>query len=277
MTKKQTNVVVYLVLILLSSVFLFPVLLVVINAFKSKFYISTNPFALPIGEYFVGLENFRRGLTSVGFFGAVGRSVVITVLSVLLIVLCSAMCAWFLVRVESRFSRILYGAFVFSMVVPFPMIMYTATYLIDRVRLSSVLGMVFVYLGFGAGLSIFLYTAFIKTLPIALEEAAQIDGAGVLSTFFRVVFPLLSPTAITVAILNGMWVWNDYLLPYLVLGNRLKTIPVAIELAMQGAFGAVDLGGLMAMLILAILPILAFYLFAQKYVIEGIVSGAVKG
>lgn len=275
--KKQTNIVIYMVLVLLSAVFLFPVLLVVINAFKSKFYISTNPFALPIGEYFVGLENFRRGLTSVGFFGAVGRSVVITVLSVLLIVLCSAMCAWFLVRVKSRFSRILYGAFVFSMVVPFPMIMYTATYLIDRVRLSSVLGMVFVYLGFGAGLSIFLYTAFVKTLPIALEEAAQIDGAGVLSTFFRVVFPLLSPTAITVAILNGMWVWNDYLLPYLVLGNRLKTIPVAIELAMQGAFGAVDLGGLMAMLILAILPILAFYLFAQRYVIEGIVSGAVKG
>lgn len=275
--KKQTNIVVYLVLILLSAVFLFPVALVVINAFKSKFYISTNPFDLPIGEYFVGLENFRRGLASVGFFAAVGRSVIITVLSVLLIVICSAMCAWFLVRVKSRFSRILYGAFVFSMVVPFPMIMYTATYLIDRVRLSSVLGMVFVYLGFGAGLSIFLYTAFVKTLPIALEEAAQIDGAGVLSTFFRVVFPLLSPTAITVAILNGMWVWNDYLLPYLVLGNRLKTIPVAIELAMQGAFGAVDLGGLMAMLILAILPILAFYLFAQKYVIEGIVSGAVKG
>ncbi len=277
MTKKQTNIVIYAVLILLSLLFLFPVILVVINAFKSKFYISTNPFALPVGEYFVGLENFRRGLSSVGFFAAVGRSAVITVLSVLVIVICAAMCAWFLVRVQGRFSRILYGAFVFSMVVPFPMIMYTATYLIDRVRLSSVLGMIPVYLGFGAGLSIFLYTAFIRTLPIELEEAAQIDGAGVLPTFFRVVFPLLSPTAITVAILNGMWVWNDYLLPYLVLGNRLKTIPVAIELAMQGAFGAVDLGGLMAMLILAILPILAFYLFAQKYVIEGIVSGAVKG
>ena len=277
MTKKQTNIVIYAVLILLSALFLFPIALVVINAFKSKFYISVSPFALPIGEYFVGLENFRRGLSSVGFFAAVGRSVVITVLSVLLIVICAAMCAWFLVRSEGRWSRILYGSFIFSMVVPFPMIMYTATYLIDRVHLSSVLGMVFVYLGFGAGLSIFLYTAFIKSLPIALEEAAQIDGAGVLATFFRVVFPLLSPTAITVAILNGMWVWNDYLLPYLVLGNRQKTIPVAIELAMQGAFGAVDLGGLMAMLILAILPILAFYLFAQRYVIEGIVSGAVKG
>ncbi len=277
MMKKQTNVVVYAVLILLSILFLFPVFLVVINAFKSRFYISTNPFALPLGEYFVGFENFRRGLSSVGFFAAVGRSVVITVLSVLAIVLFSAMCAWFLVRVQGRFCRILYGMFVFSMVVPFPMIMYTATYLIDRVRLASVLGMIPVYLGFGAGLSIFLYTAFIKTLPLELEEAAQIDGAGVLSTFFRVVFPLLSPTVITVAILNGMWVWNDYLLPYLVLGNRLKTIPVAIELSMQGAFGAVDLGGLMAMLILAILPILAFYLFAQRYVIEGIVSGAVKG
>lgn len=277
MTKKQINIVIYSVLILLSLLFLFPVFLVLINAFKSKFYISTNPFALPLGEYFVGFENFRRGLSSVGFFAAVGRSVVITVLSVLAIVLFCAMCAWFLVRVKGRATRILYGMFVFSMVVPFPMIMYTATYLIDRVRLASVLGMIPVYLGFGAGLSIFLYTAFIKTLPIELEEAAQIDGAGVLQTFFRVVFPLLSPTAITVAILNGMWVWNDYLLPYLVLGNRLKTIPVAIELSMQGAFGAVDLGGLMAMLILAILPILLFYLFAQRYVIEGITSGAVKG
>lgn len=277
MTKKQINIVIYAVLILLSLLFLFPVFLVLINAFKSKFYISTNPFALPLGEYFVGFENFRRGLSSVGFFAAVGRSVVITVLSVLAIVLFCAMCAWFLVRTSGRTSRILYGMFVFSMVVPFPMIMYTATYLIDRVRLASVLGMIPVYLGFGAGLSIFLYTAFIKTLPIELEEAAQIDGAGVLQTFFRVVFPLLSPTAITVAILNGMWVWNDYLLPYLVLGNRLKTIPVAIELSMQGAFGAVDLGGLMAMLILAILPILLFYLFAQRYVIEGITSGAVKG
>ena len=277
MIKKKTNVVIYALLFLLSTIFLFPVVLVLINAFKSKFYISTEPFRIPTGELFVGLENFRRGLSSVGFFAAVGRSVIITVLSVVVIVLLCAMCAWFLVRTPSRFSRILYGAFVFSMVVPFPMIMYTATYLIDRVHLANVLGMIPVYLGFGAGLSIFLYTAFIKTLPAALEEAAQIDGAGVLATFFRIVFPLLSPTAITVAILNGMWIWNDYLLPYLVLGNREKTIPVAIELSMQGAFGSVDLGGLMAMLILAILPILFFYLFAQRYVIEGITSGSVKG
>lgn len=277
MIKKKTNVVIYALLSLLSAIFLFPVVLVLINAFKSKFYISTEPFRIPTGELFVGLENFRRGLSSVGFFAAVGRSVIITVLSVVVIVLLCSMCAWFLVRTPSRFSRILYGAFVFSMVVPFPMIMYTATYLIDRVHLANVLGMIPVYLGFGAGLSIFLYTAFIKTLPAALEEAAQIDGAGVLATFFRIVFPLLSPTAITVAILNGMWIWNDYLLPYLVLGNREKTIPVAIELSMQGAFGSVDLGGLMAMLILAILPILFFYLFAQRYVIEGITSGSVKG
>ncbi len=277
MTKKQINIVVYGVLSLLSALFLFPVFLVVINAFKSRFYISTDPFSIPAGELFVGLENFRRGLSSVGFFAAVGRSAVITVLSVVVIVVCAAMCAWFLLRAQGRWSRVLYGALIFSMVVPFPMIMYTATYLIDRARLATVLGMVPVYLGFGAGLSVFLYTAFIKTLPIALEEAAEIDGASVFSVFFRVVFPLLSPTAITVAILNGMWIWNDYLLPYLVLGNRLKTIPVAIELAMQGAFGSVDLGGLMAMLILAILPVLLFYLFAQRYVIEGITAGSVKG
>ena len=275
--KKKTNVVIYAVLFLLSAAFLFPVLLVLINAFKSKFYISTDPFKIPTGELFVGLENFRRGLSSVGFFAAVGRSALITVLSVAVIVLFCAMCAWFLARTPGRFSRILYGALVFSMVVPFPMIMYTATYLIDRVHLSNVLGMIPVYLGFGAGLSVFLYTAFVKTLPVALEEAAQIDGAGVLGTFLRIVFPLLSPTAITVAILNGMWIWNDYLLPYLVLGNRQKTIPVAIELSMQGAFGSIDLGGLMAMLILAILPILIFYLFAQRYIIEGITSGSVKG
>lgn len=277
MTKKQINIVVYGVLSLLSALFLFPVFLVVINAFKSRFYISTDPFSIPAGELFVGLENFRRGLSSVGFFAAVGRSAVITVLSVVVIVVCAAMCAWFLLRAQGRWSRVLYGALIFSMVVPFPMIMYTATYLIDRAHLATVLGMVPVYLGFGAGLSVFLYTAFIKTLPIALEEAAEIDGASVFSVFFRVVFPLLSPTAITVAILNGMWIWNDYLLPYLVLGNRLKTIPVAIELAMQGAFGSVDLGGLMAMLILAILPVLLFYLFAQRYVIEGITAGSVKG
>lgn len=277
MKEKQINVVIYAVLILLSALFLFPVVLVVINAFKSKFYISTDPFSLPLGEMFAGFENFRRGLLSVGFFAAVGRSAVITVLSVLVLVVCTAMCAYFLLRTEGRWARIVYGALVFSMVVPFPMIMYTATYIIDRARLASVLGMVPVYLGFGAGLSVFLYTAFIKTLPVALEEAAEIDGAGVFSVFFRVVFPLLSPTAITVAILNGMWIWNDYLLPYLVLGNGNKTIPVAIELAMQGAFGSVDLGGLMAMLILAILPVLLFYFFAQRYVIEGITAGSVKG
>ena len=279
MTKKQINIVIYAVLILLSLLFLFPVFLVLINAFKSKFYISTNPFALPLGEYFVGFENFRRGLSSVGFFAAVGRSVVITVLSVLAIVLFCAMCAWFLVRTSGRTSRILYGMFVFSMVVPFPMIMYTATYLIDRVRLASVLGMIPVYLGFGAGLSIFLYTAFIKTLPIELEEAAQIDGAGVLQTFFRVVLPIMKPSYISVAILQTMWIWNDYLFPTLVLDKTqgYYTITMAIQSAVTDSYGTVDYGAFMALLTLAIIPVVIFYAAAQKHIIKGVISGAVKG
>ena len=264
-------------LILLAVVFLIPVALVLVNSFKSRLYIATAPFSLPDSTTFVGVQNYLTGLSAAGFPAAFGRSVFITVAGVLAIVLGASMTAWYLVRVRSRLTRVLYYLFVFSMVVPFQMVMYTLTYVVGSLGLDTVPGIVPVYLGFGAGLSVFMFAGFIKGVPLTIEEAATIDGAGPLQTFFRVVFPVLRPTAVTVAILNAMWIWNDYLLPYLVLGTRNKTVPVTIQIAMQGAYGATDLGGLMAMLVLAILPIMLFYLFGQRYIIKGVIAGAVKG
>ena len=264
-------------LILLAVVFLIPVALVLVNSFKSRLYIATDPFSLPDSTTFVGVQNYLTGLSAAGFPAAFGRSVFITVAGVLAIVLGASMTAWYLVRVRSRLTRVLYYLFVFSMVVPFQMVMYTLTYVVGSLGLDTVPGIVPVYLGFGAGLSVFMFAGFIKGVPLTIEEAATIDGAGPLQTFFRVVFPVLRPTAVTVAILNAMWIWNDYLLPYLVLGTRNKTVPVTIQIAMQGAYGATDLGGLMAMLVLAILPIMLFYLFGQRYIIKGVIAGAVKG
>ncbi|MGN0173061.1 MAG: carbohydrate ABC transporter permease [Acutalibacteraceae bacterium] len=275
--KKSTNVIIVIVLSLLAVLFMVPIILVLINSFKSRLYISTSPFSLPNAETFVGLENYISGLTSSGFFAAFGRSVFITVASVALIVLCTAMTSWFIIRVKNKFTKTLYYLFVFSMIVPFQMVMFTMTYLVGVLHLNNVLGIVFVYLGFGSGLSVFMLSGFVKSIPLEIEEAATIDGCGPLQTFFRVVFPILKPTAITVAILNAMWIWNDYLLPYLVLGTDHKTIPVAIQIAMQGAYGSTDMGGFMAMLVLAIIPIIIFYLACQKHIIKGVIAGAVKG
>jgi raffinose/stachyose/melibiose transport system permease protein len=250
---------------------------VVINSFKSRFYISGAPFALPNSDTFVGLQNYINGLTTSGFAAAFGRSLFITVASVALIVICTAMTAWYLVRVKSAATKVMYYLFVFSMIVPFQMVMYTMTYVVNKINFDNLLGIVFVYLGFGSGLSVFMLSGFIKGIPLEIEEAATIDGCNAPQAFFMVVLPILKPTAVTVAILNAMWVWNDYLLPYLVLGTRNKTIPVAIQLAMQGAYGSTDYGGLMAMLVLAIIPIVVFYIFAQKYIIQGVIAGAVKG
>ncbi len=262
---------------LLGAVFLVPIALVLLNSFKSRFYISGAPFALPNPDTFVWFENYLSGLTSSGFVAAFGRSVFITVASVVLIVLCTSMTAWYLVRVRNTLTKILYYLFVFSMIVPFQMVMFTMTYVVGQVGLNTVVGIVPVYLGFGAGLSVFMLAGFVKGIPLDIEEAATIDGCSPLQCFFHVVLPVLRPTAITVAILNAMWIWNDYLLPYLILGTRQKTVPVAIQLSMQGAYGATDYGGLMAMLVLAIIPIIAFYLFGQKYIIKGVIAGAVKG
>ena len=274
---KIKHAAIFIALIILAALFLVPIFLVLINSFKSRFYVSSAPFDLPDSTTFAGLENYINGLSSSGFAAAFLRSVFITVCAVVLIVVCTSMTAWYIVRVKSVFSRLLYMLFVFSMIVPFQMVMYTMTYVVNKVNLDNVAGIVFVYLGFGAGLSVFMMSGFIKSIPIEIEEAATIDGCSPLQTFFLVVFPILKPTAITVAILNAMWVWNDYLLPYLVLGTDDKTVPVAIQIAMQGAYGSTDYGGLMAMLVLAIIPIIIFYLFCQKYIIRGVIAGAVKG
>lgn len=265
------------VLLLLAAVFLLPVALVVLNSFKSRLYISSAPFALPTMETFVGWENYLAGLRSAGFAAAFGRSVFITVGSVLLLVVGCSMTAWFLIRANARWANLLYLLFVFSMIVPFQMVMYTLTYVVGQVGLDTVVGILPVYLGFGSGLSVFILAGFVRSIPRELEEAAMMDGAGPLQCFFRVIFPVMRPTAVTVAILNAMWIWNDYLLPYLVLGTGQKTVPVAIQIAMQGAYGSTDYGGLMAMLVLAIVPIIVFYLIGQKYIISGVIAGAVKG
>ncbi|MDD6728445.1 MAG: carbohydrate ABC transporter permease [Eubacteriales bacterium] len=276
-SKKRTNVIIVIILSVLAVLFMVPIFLVLVNSFKSKLYISAEPFAFPTAETFVGLENYINGLTTSGFFAAFGRSLFITVFSVLLIVVCTSMTSWFIIRVKNRFNKVLYYLFVFSMIVPFQMVMFTMTYIVGLLHLNNVVGIVFVYLGFGAGLSVFMLSGFVKSSPLEIEEAATIDGCNPLQCFFRVVFPILKPTAITVAILNAMWIWNDYLLPYLVLGTDNKTIPVAIQLAMQGAYGDTDMGGFMAMLVLAIIPIIIFYLACQKHIIKGVIAGAVKG
>lgn len=276
-SKRVGNNVIFFVLLALSVLFLVPIIIVIINSFKSRIYISSQPLKLPNAETFVALENYINGVTSSDFFSAFLRSLFITVVSVILIVLFASMAAWYIVRSNSKITKGIYYMLVFSMIVPFQMVMYTMTYVTNRANLDNLFGITFVYLGFGAGLSVFMLCGFIKSIPLEIEEAAMIDGATPIQAFFTVVFPMLKPTAITVAILNTMWIWNDYLLPYLVLGSDKKTIPVAIQLAMQGAYGSTDYGGFMAMLVLAIVPIIIFYIFCQKYIIKGVVAGAVKG
>lgn len=276
-SKRVGNNVIFFVLLILSVLFLVPIIIVIINSFKSRIYISSQPLKLPNAETFVALENYISGVTSSDFFSAFLRSLFITVVSVILIVLFASMAAWYIIRSNSKITKGIYYMLVFSMIVPFQMVMYTMTYVTNRANLDNVFGITFVYLGFGAGLSVFMLCGFIKSIPLEIEEAAMIDGASPIQAFFTVVFPMLKPTAITVAILNTMWIWNDYLLPYLVLGSDKKTIPVAIQLAMQGAYGSTDYGGFMAMLVLAIVPIIIFYIFCQKYIIKGVVAGAVKG
>ena len=277
MRRGRTHPLVVVFLCLLAVVFLLPILLVVLNSFKSRLYISAAPFALPDSDTFVGWENYLTGLRSAGFAAAFGRSVFITVGSVLLLVIGCSMTAWYLSRAKGWVPKVLYLLFVFSMIVPFQMVMYTMTYVVGQLDLDTVVGILPVYLGFGSGLSVFILSGFVRGIPRELEEAAMMDGAGPLQCFFRVIFPVMRPTAVTVSILNAMWIWNDYLLPYLVLGTDQKTVPVAIQIAMQGAYGSTDYGGLMAMLVLAIIPIVAFYLVGQKYIISGVVAGAVKG
>ena len=275
--RKYSTFPIYVILILLTVIFIFPILLVLMNSFKSRLYVSTQPFAWPSGNTFVGLENYIKGLTISGFALSFLRSVWISVASVLLIIVATSMTAWYLVRVKGKVTKVLYYIFVFSMIVPFQMVMYTMTFIVNRMNFANVWGIVLVYLGFGAGLAVFMFTGFVKNIPLEVEEAAMIDGCNPLQTFFVVVFPMLKPTAITVAILQAMWVWNAYLLSYLILGSEHKTMPVAIQLAMNGAYGSTDYGAFMAMLVLSIIPIIIFYICSQKYIIKGVIAGAVKG
>lgn len=273
---KRNHLILTIVLAILALFFLSPILIVFMNSFKSKLFISNEPFAMPSSDTFSGGENYISGSQKIKFFNAFGYSLFITVFSVIGISLVTSMLAWYLTRVKTKFTTFAYYLLVFSMIVPFQMVMFTMSKTANMLHLDNPIGILVLYIGFGAGLGTFMFSGFIKSIPLSLEEAAMIDGAGPVKTFFLIVFPILKPTAITVAILNTMWVWNDYLLPYLTIGTEYKTIPVAIQY-LRGGYGAVDMGAMMAMLVLAMVPIIVFYLSAQKYIIRGVVAGAVKG
>ena len=265
--------------VLLSLVWLFPIFEVITNSFKENAFVNLEPFALPTAESFVGLANYIKGMTfgNYPFFLAAGYSLLITVVSVLLILVFCAMSAWYIARVNSPVSKIFYYLCLLSMIVPFQMVMFTLTFTADKLNLNTPWTIPIVYLGFGAGLAIFMFLGFIKSLPLEIEEAAAIDGCGPLQTFFLVVLPMLKPTLISVGILELMWVWNDYLLPYLVLDRtKFMTIPILVQY-LKGSYGTVDLGATMAVIMMSIIPIIIVYIFCQKHIIKGVAAGAVKG
>lgn len=262
---------------IISIAYVYPIFLVLINSFKKKAYISRDPFAIPTGKIFVGLDNYVKGINKTGFIEAFGCSLFITVCSVAVIILCTSMCAWYICRVKNIATNTIYYLCLFSMIVPFQMVMFTLSKIANMLHLNNPVGIIIVYLGFGAGLAVFMFVGFVKSIPLEIEEAAMIDGCTPIQTFFQVVLPILKPTCITVMILQAMWIWNDYLLPYLVLDiKKYKTIPIAVQY-LKGGYGAVDMGAMMGVLVLAIIPIIIFYLCCQKYIIEGVVAGAVKG
>lgn len=267
---------IFIALLAAVAVFLSPILIVLMNSFKGKFYISDTPFQFPDSSTFIGWDNYTSGLDKTDFVSAFGMSLFITVCSVGVLVGLTAMTAWYITRVKTKFTKLMYFAFIFSMIVPFQMVMFTMTKTANLLHLDNPLGIIVIYLGFGCGLSVFLYAGFVKSIPIEIEEAVMMDGGSPIQSFFKVVFPILMPIAITVAILNVMWIWNDYLMPYLVIGTEYKTIPIAIQY-LKGGYGSIDMGAMMAMLVLAIVPVVIFYLFCQRYIIEGVVAGAIKG
>ena len=262
---------------ILCLLYVFPIVVIVINAFKKKVYINDQPFSIPNEETYSGFKNFMEAINKYEFIKAVGWTVFITVASVAVILLCTSMCAWYITRVKSKFSKVMYFLCVFSMVVPFQMVMFTLSLISNRLRLDSRFGLIVVYLGFGAGLAVFMFCGFVKSIPVEIEEAAMIDGCTPLQTFFMVVLPIMKPTYISVGILETMWIWNDFLLPYLVLDvTKYKTISMAIQY-MRGSYGRVDMGAIMAALVMAVIPVIVFYLSCQKYIIKGVAAGAVKG
>ena len=264
---------------LISLVYVFPVFMVALNSFKANTFVKTETFAWLTEESFVGFDNFVKGMTFGGyeFWKSVLYSTVITLLSTALILLFTSMAAWFISRVDSKFCRAVYYTCVFSMVVPFQMVMFTLSKTADTLNLDTPWTIPIIYLGFGAGLAVFMFVGFVKSIPIEIEEAAVIDGCNPLRTFFSVVLPMMKPTMISVAILEIMWVWNDYLLPYLVLDRtKYMTIPIHIQY-LKGSYGTVDLGATMALIFLSIVPVIVFYLICQKHIIKGVAAGAVKG
>jgi raffinose/stachyose/melibiose transport system permease protein len=259
-----------------ALLFIAPVFLVLMNSFKGKLYVVNTPFALPGAESFAGFLNYTEGLVKTNFFSALRYSLFITVFAVGIIVLFSAMTAWYITRSPFKFCKGLYFAFVCAMIVPFQMVMFPLTKVANMLHLDNPVGILFVYLGYGASQSVFLFAGFVKSVPMAVEEAAIIDGCTPLRAFFSVVLPMLGPIATTVAILNAMWIWNDYLLPNLLIGSEYRTIPIAVQY-LRGGYGSIDMGHMMAVIIVAVIPIIVFYFSCQKYIIQGITAGSVKG
>ena len=277
-SRRIMDVLLTVLLGVLCVVWLYPVLLILINSLKDELAISTaTVFELPTSATFAGLHNYVYGITQLNFLQSFGYSAIITVSSVLLILLCCSMCGWYITRVTSAISKAMYLLCVFSMVVPFQMVMFTLSKTADTLKLNTPFNICVIYLGFGAGLAVFMFTGFVKAIPLDIEEAAAIDGCGPLRTYFSVVLPMLKPTMISVGILEIMWIWNDYLLPYLVLDRtNYLTIPIHIQY-LKGSYGTVDLGATMALILLSIIPVIVFYLTCQKHIIKGVAAGAVKG
>ena len=263
---------------LVSIFYVMPIIIVLVNSFKTNECISRNLFSFPIGEDFNRFANYIKGMTfgNYPFWEAALWSLFITIGGVAIILLCTSMCAWYIQRSNTIVCKIIYYFCIFSMVVPFQMVMFTLSDTANKLKLITPWGILLIYLGFGAGLSVFMFSGFVQSIPIEIEEAADVDGAGPIKTFFGVVLPIMKPTVISVAILETMWIWNDYLLPYLILDGEYRTIPIHMQF-LNGSYGQTDNGAIMALVVLSIIPIVAFYFACQKYIIEGVVSGAVKG
>lgn len=274
-----SNSVIYTFLTIVALIVFLPILMVIINSFKTTGSIGSEPFVFPNSENFVGIANYRRGFSEAKFMNAFGYSMFITVFSTLFILLFCSMTAWFVTRVKTWWTKLIYYVILFSQVVPFQLVMLPMNQIASDWHLNNMFGIVLIYIAFGAGLSTFMYAGFVKSVPLEIEEAALIDGCNPLQTFFGIVFPIMKPTTITIAILNVMWIWNDYLLPSMVLGSQIgkTTIPVAIQFVANGSYGSTDYGMLMSMIVLTMIPIIIFYLFGQKYIIRGVTAGAVKG